>query len=211
MSGITVRGTNRDLLHAGTHNSGAHEAGFGHRIHQRTGGHVELHDDWGKSYHYLTDATGNVRGLVDDGGKPTHTYAYGATGLRHHASLGTRKSSLVTFSLALLLDLAEALWDPDGQPWLILRITVSVLFTVALLTAPKKPRSRRKRQAGAQRLAVVPSAPREKLTLWAIWEAWSFLYSAVFCSSLPSPQRRSYVHGDAATGAESARTCGGAE
>jgi hypothetical protein len=52
-----------------------------HRIHPRTGGHVELHDDWGKSYYYLTDATGNVLGLVDDAGKRTHTYAYGPTGL----------------------------------------------------------------------------------------------------------------------------------
>jgi RHS repeat-associated protein len=35
----------------------------------------------GKSYYYLTDATGNVLGLVDDAGKRTHTYAYGPTGL----------------------------------------------------------------------------------------------------------------------------------
>ncbi|GGX36568.1 hypothetical protein GCM10010383_78380 [Streptomyces lomondensis] len=35
----------------------------------------------GKSYYYLTDATGNVLGLVDDTGKRTHTYAYGPTGL----------------------------------------------------------------------------------------------------------------------------------
>ncbi|MFJ6861508.1 RHS repeat-associated core domain-containing protein [Streptomyces werraensis] len=34
----------------------------------------------GKSYSYLTDATGNVLGLVDDTGKRTHTYAYGPTG-----------------------------------------------------------------------------------------------------------------------------------
>jgi RHS repeat-associated protein len=33
----------------------------------------------GKSYYYLTDATGNVLGLVDDTGKRTHTY--GPTGL----------------------------------------------------------------------------------------------------------------------------------
>lgn len=39
---------------------------------------------------------------------------------------------LVTFCLALLLNLAEALWDPDGQPWLILRIAMSVLFIVTL-------------------------------------------------------------------------------
>jgi RHS repeat-associated protein len=35
----------------------------------------------GKSYYYLTDATGNVLGLVDEAGKRTHTYAYGPTGL----------------------------------------------------------------------------------------------------------------------------------
>ncbi|GAA5207681.1 hypothetical protein GCM10023323_24190 [Streptomyces thinghirensis] len=35
----------------------------------------------GKSHYYLTDATGNVLGLVDDTGKRTHTYAYGPTGL----------------------------------------------------------------------------------------------------------------------------------
>ncbi|MEV7224876.1 RHS repeat-associated core domain-containing protein [Streptomyces sp. NPDC093681] len=35
----------------------------------------------GKSYYYLTDATGNVLGLVDDAGKRAHTYAYGPTGL----------------------------------------------------------------------------------------------------------------------------------
>ncbi|MER7722270.1 RHS repeat-associated core domain-containing protein, partial [Streptomyces flaveolus] len=35
----------------------------------------------GKSYYYLTDATGNVLGLADDAGKRTHTYAYGPTGL----------------------------------------------------------------------------------------------------------------------------------
>jgi RHS repeat-associated protein len=34
----------------------------------------------GKSYYYLTDATGNVLGLADDRGKRTHTYAYGPTG-----------------------------------------------------------------------------------------------------------------------------------
>ncbi|MDT0387191.1 RHS repeat-associated core domain-containing protein [Streptomyces sp. DSM 41921] len=33
----------------------------------------------GKSYYYLTDATGNVLGLTDDTGKRTHTY--GPTGL----------------------------------------------------------------------------------------------------------------------------------
>ncbi|MET9483304.1 RHS repeat-associated core domain-containing protein [Streptomyces sp. NPDC006638] len=31
----------------------------------------------GKSYYYLTDATGNFQGLADDAGTRTHTYAYG--------------------------------------------------------------------------------------------------------------------------------------
>lgn len=35
----------------------------------------------GKSSYYLTDATGNVLGLVDDTGTRTRTYAYGPTGL----------------------------------------------------------------------------------------------------------------------------------
>ncbi|MEU4148635.1 RHS repeat-associated core domain-containing protein, partial [Streptomyces parvulus] len=35
----------------------------------------------GKSYYYLTDATGNILGLADNTGKRTHTYAYGPTGL----------------------------------------------------------------------------------------------------------------------------------
>lgn len=39
----------------------------------------------------------------------------------------------VTFGLALVLNLVETLWDPDGQAWLILRIIVSVLFGVALV------------------------------------------------------------------------------
>ncbi|MEU5756834.1 RHS repeat-associated core domain-containing protein [Streptomyces sp. NPDC047829] len=52
-----------------------------YRISSRTGGHAELHDDWGKSYYYLTDATGNVLGLADVTGKRAHTYAYGPTGL----------------------------------------------------------------------------------------------------------------------------------
>ncbi|WP_347560681.1 RHS repeat-associated core domain-containing protein [Streptomyces sp. AcH 505] len=34
----------------------------------------------GNSYYYLTDATGNVLGLVNDAGTRTHTYAYSPTG-----------------------------------------------------------------------------------------------------------------------------------
>ncbi|MEU6572202.1 hypothetical protein [Streptomyces parvulus] len=46
----------------------------------------------------------------------------------------TAKNMLaVTFAIALLLNLVEAVWDPDGQPWLILRIAVSILFGLALV------------------------------------------------------------------------------
>ncbi|MGZ2362275.1 RHS repeat-associated core domain-containing protein, partial [Streptomyces sp. 372A] len=34
----------------------------------------------GKSYYYLTDATGNILGAVDQAGARTHTYAYTPTG-----------------------------------------------------------------------------------------------------------------------------------
>lgn len=40
----------------------------------------------------------------------------------------------VTFAIALLLNLVEAVWDPDGQPWLILRIAVSIIFGLALVS-----------------------------------------------------------------------------
>ncbi|MFF8398246.1 RHS repeat-associated core domain-containing protein [Streptomyces sp. NPDC016172] len=46
-----------------------------------TGGHLELHDDWGEVLLLPHRRTGNVLGLVDDAGKRTHTYAYGPTGL----------------------------------------------------------------------------------------------------------------------------------
>ncbi|MCL7427229.1 hypothetical protein [Streptomyces sp. YS415] len=44
-----------------------------------------------------------------------------------------RAALWLTFNIALLLNLIEAWWDPDGQPWLILRITVSILFGTALV------------------------------------------------------------------------------
>ncbi|KOX32074.1 MULTISPECIES: RHS repeat-associated core domain-containing protein, partial [unclassified Streptomyces] len=40
----------------------------------------------GKSFYYLTDATGNVLGLVDEAGKRTHTYAYTAYGTSQNAT-----------------------------------------------------------------------------------------------------------------------------
>jgi uncharacterized membrane protein YcfT len=51
----------------------------------------------------------------------------------HPTVARARTTLLATFSLAALLNLAEALWDPDGWLWHVLRIVVSVLFTVALV------------------------------------------------------------------------------
>ena len=45
-----------------------------------------------------------------------------------------RVALAVTFAFALVLNLVEAWWDPDGEPWQILRIAVSILFGLALVT-----------------------------------------------------------------------------
>ncbi|MFI8191661.1 RHS repeat-associated core domain-containing protein [Streptomyces sp. NPDC085946] len=99
LSGITVGGTNYDLVHAGTTNSERTKLGSTWFHHTALGlastttngvdtgfirepaGTLNSMTTGGKSYYYLTDATGNVLGLVDDAGKRTHTYAYGPTGL----------------------------------------------------------------------------------------------------------------------------------
>ncbi|MFI6434851.1 RHS repeat-associated core domain-containing protein [Streptomyces sp. NPDC050759] len=99
LSGITVGGTNRDVVHAGTDNSERTKLGSTWFHHTALGlastttngvdtgfirepaGTLNSMTTGGKSYYYLTDATGNVLGLVDDAGKRTHTYAYGPTGL----------------------------------------------------------------------------------------------------------------------------------
>ncbi|MFI9175622.1 RHS repeat-associated core domain-containing protein [Streptomyces lincolnensis] len=99
LSGITVGGTNRDLVHAGTDNSERTKLGstwFHHTalglastttggvdtgFIREPGGTLNSMTTGGKSSYYLTDATGNVLGLVDDAGKRTHTYTYGPTGL----------------------------------------------------------------------------------------------------------------------------------
>jgi membrane protein implicated in regulation of membrane protease activity len=39
----------------------------------------------------------------------------------------------ITFGLAVLLNLADALWGLPGAAWLTVRIVVSVLFTIALI------------------------------------------------------------------------------
>ncbi|MEU9983785.1 RHS repeat-associated core domain-containing protein [Streptomyces sp. NPDC050856] len=95
---ITTSGTARDAVHAGTDNSERTKLGdtwFHHTALGLTGtttagadtgfirepaGTLTSMRTGGKSYYYLTDATGNVLGLVDEQGTRTHTYAYNPTG-----------------------------------------------------------------------------------------------------------------------------------
>ncbi|MFF9027811.1 RHS repeat-associated core domain-containing protein [Streptomyces iakyrus] len=99
LSGITAGGKSYDLVHAGTDNSERTKLGSTWFHHTALGlastttngvdtgfirepaGTLNSMTTGGKSYYYLTDATGNVLGLADDTGKRTHTYAYGPTGL----------------------------------------------------------------------------------------------------------------------------------
>ncbi|MFE0726033.1 RHS repeat-associated core domain-containing protein [Streptomyces rochei] len=99
LAGITAGGNTYDLVHAGTSNyertklgsTWFHHTAFGLASTTTNGvdtgfirepaGTLNSMTTGGKSYYYLTDATGNVLGLVDDTGKRTHTYAYGPTGL----------------------------------------------------------------------------------------------------------------------------------
>ncbi|MFI9773019.1 RHS repeat-associated core domain-containing protein [Streptomyces sp. NPDC052415] len=99
LSGITTGGKTYDLVHAGTDNSERTKLGSTWFHHTALGlastttngvdtgfirepaGTLNSMTTGGKSYYYLTDATGNVLGLVDEAGKRTHTYAYGPTGL----------------------------------------------------------------------------------------------------------------------------------
>ncbi|WP_078956201.1 RHS repeat-associated core domain-containing protein [Streptomyces sp. NRRL B-1140] len=99
LSSITAGGKSYDLVHAGTDNSERTKLGSTWFHHTALGlastttngvdtgfirepaGTLNSMTTGGKSYYYLTDATGNVLGLVDDAGKRTHTYAYGPTGL----------------------------------------------------------------------------------------------------------------------------------
>ncbi|MFI0269681.1 RHS repeat-associated core domain-containing protein [Streptomyces luteogriseus] len=99
LSAITTGGKSYDLVHAGTDNSERTKLGSTWFHHTALGlastttngvdtgfirepaGTLNSMTTGGKSYYYLTDATGNVLGLVDDTGKRTHTYAYGPTGL----------------------------------------------------------------------------------------------------------------------------------
>ncbi|WP_217131449.1 RHS repeat-associated core domain-containing protein [Streptomyces sp. AC558_RSS880] len=99
LSGITAGGKTYDLVHSGTTNAERTKLGSTWFHHTALGlastttngvdtgfirepaGTLNSMTTGGKSYYYLTDATGNVLGLVDDTGKRTHTYAYGPTGL----------------------------------------------------------------------------------------------------------------------------------
>ncbi|MEU8294611.1 RHS repeat-associated core domain-containing protein [Streptomyces pseudogriseolus] len=98
LAGITAGGKTYDLVHAGTTNAERTKLGETWFHHTALGlastttngvdtgfirepaGTLNSMTTGGKSYYYLTDATGNVLGLVDDTGKRTHTYAYGPTG-----------------------------------------------------------------------------------------------------------------------------------
>ncbi|MEV5451482.1 RHS repeat-associated core domain-containing protein [Streptomyces sp. NPDC052535] len=98
LAGITAGGKTYDLVHAGTTNAERTKLGSTWFHHTALGlastttngvdtgfirepaGTLNSMTTGGKSYYYLTDATGNVLGLVDDAGKRTHTYAYGPTG-----------------------------------------------------------------------------------------------------------------------------------
>ncbi|MFG3155363.1 RHS repeat-associated core domain-containing protein [Streptomyces sp. NPDC048219] len=99
LAGITTGGKTYDLVHAGTTNAERTKLGVTWFHHTALGlastttngvdtgfirepaGTLNSMTTGGKSYYYLTDATGNVLGLADATGKRTHTYAYGPTGL----------------------------------------------------------------------------------------------------------------------------------
>ncbi|MGA4798987.1 RHS repeat-associated core domain-containing protein [Streptomyces lavendulocolor] len=95
---ITTSGTARDAVHAGTDNSertklgdtwfhhtalglaGTTTAGIDTGFIREPAGTLNSMRVGGKSYYYLTDATSNILGLVDEQGTRTHTYAYNPTG-----------------------------------------------------------------------------------------------------------------------------------
>ncbi|WP_308282244.1 RHS repeat-associated core domain-containing protein [Streptomyces lichenis] len=98
LKAITTDGTTRDGVHAGTDNdertklgttwfhttalglTGTTTAGTDTGFIREPAGTLNSMRTGGKSHYYLTDATGNVLGLVDDTGKRTHTYSYTAYG-----------------------------------------------------------------------------------------------------------------------------------
>lgn len=98
LKSITTAGTTRALTHAGTDNTerikladttfhhtalgltGTTTAGADTGFIREPAGTLNSVRNAGKSYYYLTDATGNILGLVDEAGQRTHTYAYTAYG-----------------------------------------------------------------------------------------------------------------------------------
>lgn len=64
-------------------------------------------------------------------------------------SLTKAKNALaVTLALAVVLNLADALWNPSGGFWLTARVVASVVFTVALVVfIAAYLRSRRRQNA----------------------------------------------------------------
>ncbi|WP_456293619.1 RHS repeat-associated core domain-containing protein [Streptomyces niveus] len=98
LTNITTAGTARDLVHAGTTNdertklantwfhttalglSGTTTGSVDTVFIREPTGTLNSMRTGGKSNYYLTDATGNVLGLVNDTGTRTHTYDYSPTG-----------------------------------------------------------------------------------------------------------------------------------
>ncbi|MFJ8298267.1 RHS repeat-associated core domain-containing protein [Streptomyces sp. NPDC094447] len=103
LKSLTTAGTTRALTHAGTDNTertSLADTAFHHTALGLTGttaagvdtgfirepvGTLNSVRSDGKSFYYLTDATGNVLGLVDEAGKRTHTYAYSPYGTNNGA------------------------------------------------------------------------------------------------------------------------------
>ncbi|WP_455567272.1 RHS repeat-associated core domain-containing protein [Streptomyces cinereoruber] len=104
LKSITTAGTTRALTHAGTDNTerteladttfhhtalgltGTTTAGVDTGFIREPAGTLNSVRNGGKSSYYLTDATGNVIGLVDEAGKRTHTYAYTPYGTSQNAT-----------------------------------------------------------------------------------------------------------------------------
>ncbi|MCQ0025056.1 DUF6531 domain-containing protein [Streptomyces somaliensis DSM 40738] len=104
LKSIATTGVARTLTHAGTDNTertkladttfhhtalgltGTTTAGTDTGFIREPAGTLNSVRNAGKSYYYLTDATGNVLGLVDEAGKRTHAYTYSAYGTSQNAT-----------------------------------------------------------------------------------------------------------------------------
>ncbi|MEU7696682.1 RHS repeat-associated core domain-containing protein [Streptomyces sp. NPDC039028] len=122
LKSLTTAGTTRALTHAGTDNAertsiadtafhhtalgltGTTTAGADTGFIREPAGTLNSVRSYGKSSYYLTDATGNVLGLVDETGKRTHTYAY--------TPYGTGQNTTETFPQPYRY--AGAYLDPTG-------------------------------------------------------------------------------------------------